>query len=77
MSKTFIFRTILLLFTSTLWLYILYTPIRSGTLHLANAPGPAELLREGGDSGIQHIRADTLEAAIYMQGFAHAQDRLW
>jgi penicillin amidase len=28
-------------------------------------------------TGVPHIKADTLEDAVYAQGYTHAQDRLW
>lgn len=61
----------------SIWLNVAYVPVREGDLYLERANGTATLLREGGDSGIHHIRADDLRMAVYMQGFAHAQDRLW
>ena len=48
-----------------------------GELRLANMKGKeAKIIREK-DTMITHIRGENLEQAIYAQGFAHAQTRLW
>jgi len=57
-------------------LYILYRPVTSGTLYLDKAPGAATITYEDG-TGIAHIRGESLESAVYAQGFQHAQTRLW
>ena len=57
-------------------LHISYIPVRDGKLYLKHANSTATLLREA-DSGMQHIKADTVAMAVYAQGFGHAQDRLW
>jgi acyl-homoserine lactone acylase PvdQ len=48
-----------------------FIPVRDGRLFLTKAFGQSTLLRER-DTGIHHIRADTLQMAVYTQGFAHA-----
>lgn len=53
-----------------------YIPVRDGKLYLSKANSTATLIREF-DTGIHHIKADSSEMAMYTQGFAHAQDRLW
>ena len=68
---------VLLALAGSIWLNVAYVPVREGDLYLERANSSATLVREGGDSGIHHIRADDLQMAVYMQGFAHAQDRLW
>lgn len=40
------------------------------------AHGTIAITREK-ETGIAHIRGDTIESVIYGQGFAHAQTRLW
>ena len=45
-------------------LYISYIPFRDGQLYLKNAKGAATILREA-DSGIQHIKAETLEMVVF------------
>jgi penicillin amidase len=47
-----------------------------GVVKLKNAPGVATITREE-ETQIAHIYGDTLEAALYAQGYAHAQTRLW
>jgi acyl-homoserine lactone acylase PvdQ len=57
-------------------LFMAYQPLREGTVFLQKAEGNSTLVRES-ETGIQHIKADTLTMAVYTQGFGHAQDRLW
>lgn len=57
-------------------LIIVSRPLQDGVIHLKNASSKATLLTEG-DTGFQHIEADNLEMAMYTQGYAHAQMRLW
>ena len=52
-------------------IHISYIPVRKGRLYLKNADTTITLLREK-DTGIQHIEAESLEMAIYAQGFGHA-----
>ena len=59
-----------------LYFNVNYSPVREGKLHLSNAKGQAQLIREA-ENGIHHIQADSELMAVYTQGFAHAQDRLW
>jgi penicillin amidase len=54
----------------------LYRPVTSGTVYLENAPGTATITFED-ETGIAHIRGDSLLSAVYAQGFQHAQTRLW
>jgi len=49
-------------------------PETSGELPLAISK-PATITRDR--HGIPHIEASTIEDAIYLQGFVHAQDRFW
>ena len=65
-----------IILVSSFMLMIFYTPVRDGEIRLSRATESASLLREGG-TGIHHIKADSLSMALYTQGFAHAQDRLW
>ena len=58
------------------FLFWAYDVKSDGTLYLDNAPGNAAITREL-DTGIAHIRGDTWNAAVYAQGFSHAQTRLW
>jgi penicillin G amidase len=50
-------------------------PKEEGEIRLAGLEKPVEVLRDA--YGIPHIRAASLEDAIYALGFVHAQDRLW
>ena len=80
MFKELIGKIIFLVAVSTLFgcfsLMVLYTPIRDGTINLKRAKEESSFLREQ-DTGIHHIKADSINMAIYPQGFAHAQDRMW
>ena len=53
-----------------------YKTQMEGVVKLKNAPGVATITREE-ETQIAHIYGDTLEAALYAQGYAHAQTRLW
>ena len=68
MLKLILGRLICLLVASILvgclFLMVSYTPVRDGKLYLNRALGQATLLREG-ENGIHHIRADSLQVAIY------------
>ena len=59
-----------------LTIYFAYFMVEDGTLHLKRAGSHATLLRQGPHK-IHHIQAQNLDMAVYTQGFAHAQDRLW
>jgi penicillin amidase len=50
-------------------------PKEEGEIRLGGLGKPVEVLRDV--YGIPHIRAASLEDAIYALGFVHAQDRLW
>jgi penicillin amidase len=50
-------------------------PAEEGEIRLSGLAKPVEVLRDA--YGIPHIRASSLEDAIYALGFVHAQDRLW
>jgi penicillin amidase len=49
-------------------------PKTDGEIELASLNAPAEIIRDS--NGVAHIQGDTLDAAYYALGFAHAQDRL-
>lgn len=57
-------------------LMYLYQPRVNGTIYLDNAKGIATITTED-DTGITHIRGQNLESAVFAQGYAHAQSRLW
>ena len=59
------------LFYRYIWLGF---PTYSGPLAL-DVSAEAEVVRD--QHGIPHIRAKTIDDAIYLQGFTHAQDRFW
>jgi len=61
---------------ATLSLLYLYRTKEEGTIYMKSAPGPVSITRES-ETGIAHIRSDSIEAVMYGQGFAHAQTRLW
>ena len=50
-------------------------PQDEGVIHIAGLKDPIEVLRDA--YGVPHIRARSLEDAIFALGFVHAQDRLW
>jgi penicillin G amidase len=50
-------------------------PQVDGTLKVAGLKGPVSVLRDG--RGMPHIRASSMEDAIFAQGYVTAQDRLW
>jgi len=51
------------------------TPQVSGTVVLAGATAPIEILRDA--DGVPHIRARSAADAMFGLGVVHAQDRLW
>jgi len=53
-----------------------YLPVRKGRIFLERANSTVVIVREAPHM-IHHIYAESLEMAVYAQGFAHAQDRLW
>ena len=50
-------------------------PLVDGDIALRGPSKPVEIVRDR--HAVPHIRAQTVEDAIFAQGFAHAQDRLW
>lgn len=64
------------IFSSFVYLLYVYRTVDYGTIAMPNAPGVCTITREV-DTGIAHIRGNSLLATIYGQGFAHAQTRLW
>src|SRR5438270_12775570 len=50
-------------------------PQVDGTLKVAGLKGPVKVLRDA--QGMPHIRASSMEDAIFAQGYVTAQDRLW
>ena len=58
------------------FLFWAYQVRNEGTLYLPRATGTSSITRED-DTGIVHIRGGTYNDAVYAQGFAHAQTRLW
>lgn len=50
-------------------------PRTEGEIRLAGLSAPVEIQRDR--YGIPHVRAQSLEDAVFGLGFAHAQDRLW
>ena len=57
-------------------IFFVYEVKQEGELKLQNAWGVATITREEGTE-IPHIRGENYNSAIYAQGFAHAQTRLW
>jgi acyl-homoserine lactone acylase PvdQ len=64
------------IFASFVSVLYVYRTVDYGTLAMPNAPGTLTITRED-DTGIAHIRGDSLLSTVYGQGFAHAQTRLW
>src|SRR5436305_10833673 len=50
-------------------------PQLDGTLKVAGLKAPVKVLRDA--QGMPHIRAASMEDAIFAQGYVTAQDRLW
>src|SRR3954465_25572 len=50
-------------------------PQVNGTLKVAGLKSPVKVLRDA--QGMPHIRASSMEDAIFAQGYVTAQDRLW
>jgi penicillin G amidase len=50
-------------------------PKREGTVQLKGVDAPVEIIRDKWD--VPHIYAQTLEDALFAQGFVHGQERLW
>lgn len=67
---------VLLLLAAAFTFWYVWRPLPqiSGTLPLA-VNQPARIVRDA--RGVPHIRAAGLEDALFLQGYVHAQDRLW
>ena len=76
LCKTLVMLALVTLIGGFIAAVFLYKVKDEGTLYLENAKGSASITRET-DTGILHIRSNTLEGGLYAQGFAHAQIRLW
>jgi len=50
-------------------------PLVDGEVILKGPSAPIDIIRDR--HAVPHIRAQTIEDALFAQGFAHAQDRLW
>ena len=64
-------------FALSLWTFFLVRgpAHRSGTLAVDGLSGPVDVLRD--TLGVPHIWAESVEDAVFAQGFVHASDRLW
>ncbi len=64
-------------FALILWTFFLVRgpAHRSGTLSVDGLSGPVDVLRDS--LGVPHIWAESVEDAVFAQGFVHASDRLW
>jgi penicillin amidase len=69
-----VFLTIGMVVTGGLW--YLYKLKTDGVIFLEGIDGNASITREV-DTGIAHIRGANFHSALFGQGFAHAQTRLW
>ena len=56
------------------WVFYRALPQSSGTIE-ANVSQPVEVMRD--DLGVPHIKARTLEDAVFVEGYSVAEDRLW
>jgi penicillin G amidase len=65
---------LLVLFIAGCWFVWRPLPQRSGTV---DAPLGATVVVSFDARGVPHIRASTLEDALFVQGYCTAQDRLW
>ena len=66
---------IVVLIALVMYLYRRPLPQVNGTLKVAGLAAPAEIIRDRW--GVPHIYAQSLEDLLFVQGFVHAQDRLW
>lgn len=64
-------------FALSLWAFFLVRgpAHRSGTLAVDGLSGPVDVLRD--TLGVPHLWAESVEDAVFAQGFVHASDRLW
>jgi penicillin amidase len=63
---------------ATAWIYWrarACLPQLNGTITVAGLTAPVNVLRDG--RGVPHIRADSIDDLIFVQGYVTAQDRLW
>ena len=58
------FQLVLILLSLAGSIYFLYIPVTDGVLHLKRAKSESVLMRQA-PHGIQHVRADSLEMALY------------
>jgi penicillin amidase len=69
---------VVLLILTGLWVFYSYVwrsyPDYSGDLALA-VQRNAQIVRD--EHGVPHIKAASIEDAVYLQGYVHAQDRFW
>lgn len=65
------YATITLCTVGFLAMFYLNQPKLSGVVYLPKAPGHATIRTED-NTGIGHIEGDSLEAALYAQGYQHA-----
>ena len=84
--KRLLFRAVISLFVVTLlvaagagiWLYWRVhscLPQLDGTLKVDGLSAPVTVLRDA--RGVPHLRAQSVEDAVFAQGYVTAQDRLW
>ena len=52
-----------------------WAPRLDGRITLAGIGAPIEIVRDRW--GVPHVRAMSIEDAMFAQGFVHAQDRFW
>ena len=70
----FIGLVLLVLIGTVYWFVFRVLPQTSGVI---DAPVMANLTITRDESGVPHIKAASIEDALFGQGYAHAQDRLW
>jgi len=66
---------ILVLIALLMYLYRRPLPRVNGILKASGLTAPAEIIRDRW--GVPHIYAQSLEDLLFVQGYVHAQDRLW
>src|SRR3954467_9589586 len=71
----FLLLAVIIVVAGFVWTAKASLPQVDGTLKVAGLNGPVKVLRDA--QGMPHIRASSMEDAIFAQGYVTAQDRLW
>ena len=71
----FFLVVVALVVVSFVWVAKASLPQLDGQLKVVGLRAPVTILRDG--QGMPHIRASSMEDALFAQGYVTAQDRLW